>query len=70
MSFGPSASGSITQDPLATIAQLVCTLTQQRGVGAVRFTVDGVPFDVPIANGSLTEGPVSRDDYAPLLKEP
>jgi spore germination protein GerM len=68
--LAPSASGSLTQDPLATIAQLVCTLTQQRGVGAVRFTVDGVPIDVPVANGSLTEGPVSRDDYASLLREP
>lgn len=51
-------------DPLATIAQLVCTLTAQPGVGLVVFSVNGTPIEVPIADGSLTDRPVTRDDYA------
>ena len=62
--FDAAADQTLTPDPLATIAQLVCTLTAQPGIGAVRFTVDGDPIDVPRQDGSLTDAPVSRDDYA------
>jgi spore germination protein GerM len=65
--FEPTAAESLTADPLATIAQLVCTLTEQRGIGSVRFTLDGMAIDVPTADGSLTDAPVGRDDYASLL---
>lgn len=54
-------------DPLATIAQLVCTLTDQPGVGLVSFSVNGAPIEVPVANGSLTDRPVTRDDYASMI---
>jgi hypothetical protein len=30
----------------------------------VRFTLDGRPTEVPRANGELTSGPVSRDDFS------
>jgi spore germination protein GerM len=61
------ASQRLTADPLATIAQLVCTLTAQPGVGLVRFTVAGVPIEVPLADGTLSSGPVSADAYGPLV---
>jgi spore germination protein GerM len=49
------------------VAQLVCTLTAQRGVGQVRFTLNGTDIDVPRQNGSLTADPVTRDDYDDLI---
>lgn len=61
------ASQRLTADPLATIAQIVCTLTRQPGVGLVRFTVADVVTEVPRADGSLSSGPVSFDDYRALL---
>ena len=61
------ASQRLTADPLATVAQLVCTLTLQPGVGLVRFTVSGVPVEVPLADGTLSNGPVSADAYASLV---
>jgi spore germination protein GerM len=61
------ASQRLTADPLGTVAQLVCTLTRQPGVGLVRFTVGEVPVEVPLADGTLSNGPVSADDYESLL---
>jgi spore germination protein GerM len=54
-------------DQLAAIAQLVCTLTAQPGVGQIRFSLDGTPIEVPRGDGSLTAEPVVRSDYATLL---
>lgn len=54
-------------EQLLAVAQLVCTLTNQRGVGSVSFTLDGAAIDVPRGDGSLTSAPVSRDDYGELL---
>lgn len=54
-------------EQLHAVGQMVCTLTAQPGVGLVSFTLDGSPVDVPRADGSLTDRPVSRDDYAELL---
>lgn len=61
------ASQRLTADPLATVAQLVCTLTLQPGVGLVRFTVSEIPVEVPLADGTLSSGPVSADAYGALL---
>jgi spore germination protein GerM len=60
------ADGGSTDQTLA-IAQLVCTLTAQPGVGQVVFTLAGAPVEVPRGDGSLTAGPVTADDYAVLL---
>ncbi|MGC1513054.1 MAG: GerMN domain-containing protein [Acidimicrobiales bacterium] len=54
-------------EQLLAVAQLVCTLTGRPGVGLVSFTLVGSPVDVPRGDGSLTSGPVSRDDYANLV---
>lgn len=49
------------------VAQIVCTLTSQPGIGLVAFRVDGAPVQVPRADGSLADGPVSRDDFEALI---
>ncbi|MFZ6005585.1 MAG: GerMN domain-containing protein [Actinomycetota bacterium] len=65
-----SAITSLSGDAqLLAIAQLVCTLTGQPGVGPVSFTLEGASVDVPRGDGSLTSEPVSRDDYADLLEK-
>ncbi|MGH9178736.1 MAG: GerMN domain-containing protein [Acidimicrobiales bacterium] len=52
---------------LLVVAQLVCTLTARPGVGQVAFLLDGAPVQVPAPDGSLTPGPVARDDYAGMI---
>ena len=52
-----------SSDQITALGQLVYTLTGQPGVGLVRFTLLGAGTEVPRANGSLTPGRVSRDDY-------
>lgn len=66
--FAKTSEQTLTADPLATIAQLVCTLTAQPGVGLVAFTVNGLAIEVPRADGSLSDQPVTRDDYRPLFE--
>lgn len=52
---------------LEAVAQIVCTLTQQPGIGQVRFLVAGVAVEVARGDGSTTAEPVSRSDYASLI---
>ncbi len=54
-------------DQILAIAQIVCTLTGLPGIGQVRFTQQGHATEVPRADSSLTDAPVSRDDYRALL---
>jgi hypothetical protein len=61
------ATGTPT-DQLFAVAQIVCTLTAQRGVGQVSFTLEGAPVGVPRGDGSVSSSPVSRDDYGNLLE--
>lgn len=51
------------------IAQIVLTLTQQSGVGQVRFTSNNEPQAVPRGRGDLSDpgATVACDDYANLL---
>ena len=67
--FAPDTEQTITADPLATVAQIVCTLTAQPGIGRVMFSLAGAPIEVPEADGTLTDDPVSRDDYAVMLRD-
>lgn len=50
------------------VAQLVLTLTSRPGVGQVAFSLEDKSVDVPRADGSITRGNVSRDDYRALLR--
>jgi spore germination protein GerM len=56
-----------SDDQLLAIAQMVCSLTLRPGVGQVSFTLQGAPIAVPRGSGSITDEPVSRDDYRRLL---
>lgn len=60
----PELSGP---DRVLAIAQIVCTLSHQIGIGQVGFTADGEPLQVPVADGSLVSDPVNVEDYSPLL---
>ena len=51
-------------DQLFALAQIVYTLTGQPGIGAVQFSVEGERVDVPLADGTRTDGPLARDDLA------
>jgi hypothetical protein len=62
---GPDAEVLRTQ-PLA-YAQIVATLTSDGAVDGVRFRLDGRDLRVPRGDGSLSDGPVTREDYAELL---
>jgi spore germination protein GerM len=64
----PAVARLGSEEQLLAIGQLVCSLTSQPGVGPVSFTLDGTPIDVPRGDGSLTSGPVSRDDYQELME--
>lgn len=54
-------------DQSLAVAQVVVTLTDLRGVGQVRFTVDGSTVLVPLPDGSSTDDSVSRDDFVVFI---
>lgn len=49
------------------VAQLVLTLTAQPGVGQVVFVIGEDTAQIPRADNTLTNAPVSRDDFIELL---
>ena len=49
------------------IGQLVLSLTALPGVGQVAFTVEGVPVEVPRADGTTSADPLVREDYIGVL---
>jgi spore germination protein GerM len=51
-------------DQATALAQIVLTLTDAPAIDRVSFVVDGNNVAVPRGDGSLTDGPVARDDYA------
>ncbi|WP_164704593.1 GerMN domain-containing protein [Blastococcus litoris] len=53
---------------LLAVAQVVWTLTDLPAVDRVRFTVEGVPVEVPTDAG-LSAGPVDRDDFASVAPQ-
>ena len=64
---GPDAE-VLRTSPLA-YAQIVATLVPAR-VQGVRFRLDGRDLDVPRGDGSLSSGPLTREDYAEVLAPP
>jgi hypothetical protein len=63
----PSAYESLgLEQQVMAVAQIVFTVTAVAGVSAVEFSVGGQIVDVPVANGQLQSGPLTRADYAPL----
>lgn len=63
----PAVSELPGDEQLLAVAQIVCTLTGQPGVGQVSFTLEGAPLAVPKGDGSLVTSPVARDDYSGVL---
>ncbi|MGN9809363.1 GerMN domain-containing protein [Micromonospora sp. BQ11] len=62
----PDEAAGRSDDVLA-FGQIVCTLTSRDDVTTVAFVRDGRPLGVPRADGSLSEQPLVRADYAPLI---
>ena len=50
------------------LGQLVLTLTSLPGVGQVAFTVEGIPAEVPRADGTSTSDPLVRDDFISAIR--
>jgi len=64
--FGARSSS----EQILALAQLVFTVTEVPGVGRVVFRIGGADLAVPLPNGQLAQGSVSRDDYAVLAFAP
>ena len=58
-SFGDIRS----REQILALGQIVYTLTGQPGIGGVRFTVEGKEVTVPLSDGTLSDDPLSRDDF-------
>ncbi|MGH9022375.1 MAG: GerMN domain-containing protein [Acidimicrobiia bacterium] len=54
-------------DQLRMIAELVCSLTAQPGIGQVAFALENQAVAAPRGDGSTTYDPVSREDYIRYL---
>jgi spore germination protein GerM len=66
-----STFGEISpHDQLLAVGQFVLTLTDLRGVGSVRFTLDEAPVAVPIPTGETSEEPVVREQFLELSRPP
>jgi hypothetical protein len=67
-------AASFTDTPPAeqrlALAQLTFTATEDPAVSATSFSLEGEPITVPRADGTSTEAPVSRADYATLVGPP
>ena len=59
--------GGARSDEVLVYGQIVCTLTSRADISAVTFVRDGTPLDVPRADGSLAQGPLSAGDYRELI---
>jgi spore germination protein GerM len=53
-------------DQVLAVGQIVLTLTDQRGVGRVRFAVDDAEIAVPLPSGETSGDGVSRDEFIEL----
>lgn len=54
-------------EQIVALGQLVFTATEVPGIGRIIFRLDGVDLAVPLPDGQLAQGSVSRDDFAPLV---
>jgi len=67
VSLNPEFASNSSADQLTAVAQIVCTLTAQPGIGQVQFELGGTAAAVPRGDGSSTSSPVSRDAYPNLM---
>ena len=66
VSLSPSFTSLEGQEQIVAVAQLVYTVTSFPGIDDVAVRIGGRAATVPSGNGTLTEAPVSRGDYASL----
>lgn len=55
------------EEEILAVAQIVMTATSIEGIELVAFQLEGVPTDVPVANGALSDDPVGAEDYVSLV---
>lgn len=55
------------EEEIQAVAQIVLTATSIEGIELVAFELEGVPTDVPVADGALSVEPVGPEDYVELL---
>jgi spore germination protein GerM len=53
-------------EQIVALAQIVYTATALPGVNSVAFSIDGKPREVPTQDGTLTQKPLTRNDYGRL----
>ncbi len=58
------------QEQILAVAQIVMTAVSYPGIDAAQISLDGVPADVPLADGTLASRPLVRSDYEHLLLPP
>lgn len=59
----PDFGSRSSSEQVLALGQLVCTVTEVPGIGRVVFRINGAALAVPLPNGQLATGSVSRDDY-------
>jgi len=67
VTLDPEFASNSSADQLTAVAQIVCTLTAQPGIGQLQFELGGAAAAVPRGDGSSTTDPVSRDNYPDLM---
>jgi hypothetical protein len=60
----PDFAAADLREQVLALAQLVYTITELPGIGAVQFTSDGRPAEIPTAAGPLKTGAATRADFA------
>jgi spore germination protein GerM len=62
--LNPAFAQVVLAEQKIALTQLVYTMTSLHGVNQVQFLLDGQRISVPRGNGTLTDKPVKRADYA------
>lgn len=61
------AFGRVPPNQITAIAQIVLTATSLPDVNRLLLTLDGEPLQAPLADGALTDRPLTRSDYLAML---
>jgi hypothetical protein len=61
------AFGRVPPNQITAIAQIVLTATSLPEVNRLLLTIDGKPLQAPLADGALTDRPLTRSDYLAML---
>lgn len=68
LNFGSALTSVTGHEELLAFAQIVATATSAPGVIRVQISVEGQPVNAPLPGGTLAQRPVTRADYASVLK--